>query len=72
VAWTVGESGAMICIKSTRDKILLYFNQENRRYPLSETAQAMRYLGTGHAQGKVVIEITHAGARFRNFQDVFS
>jgi len=47
----------MICIKSTRDKILLYFNQENRRYPLSETAQAMRYLGTGHAQGKVVITV---------------
>ncbi|MGQ0600996.1 MAG: zinc-binding dehydrogenase, partial [Anaerolineales bacterium] len=27
----------------------------DRTYPLSETAEAMRYLGTGHARGKVVI-----------------
>jgi NADPH:quinone reductase-like Zn-dependent oxidoreductase len=27
----------------------------DRRYPLSETAEAMRYLGAGHAQGKVII-----------------
>jgi len=27
----------------------------DRTYPLSETAEAMRYLGEGHAQGKVVI-----------------
>jgi NADPH:quinone reductase-like Zn-dependent oxidoreductase len=27
----------------------------DRRYPLSETAEALRYLGEGHAKGKVVI-----------------
>jgi len=27
----------------------------DRRYPLSEAAEALRYLGEGHAQGKVVI-----------------
>ncbi len=27
----------------------------DRRYPFSETAQAMRYLGEGHARGKIVI-----------------
>lgn len=27
----------------------------DRRYPLSEVAEALRYLGEGHAQGKVVI-----------------
>jgi len=27
----------------------------DRRYPLSEVPEALRYLGEGHAQGKVVI-----------------
>jgi len=27
----------------------------DRRYPLSEAAQALRYLGEGHARGKIVI-----------------
>jgi NADPH:quinone reductase-like Zn-dependent oxidoreductase len=27
----------------------------DRRYPLSETAEALRYLGDGHARGKIVI-----------------
>ena len=27
----------------------------DRRYPLSETAEALRYLGEGHARGKVII-----------------
>ena len=31
----------------------------DRRYPLSETAEAMRYLGTGHARGKVVVTVDH-------------
>lgn len=31
----------------------------DRRYPLSEAAEAMRYLGTGHARGKVVITVDH-------------
>jgi len=31
----------------------------DRRYPLSETAEALRYLEEGHAQGKVVITVEH-------------
>lgn len=27
----------------------------DRRYPLSEAAEALRYFGEGHAQGKVII-----------------
>ena len=33
----------------------------DRRYPLSETAEALRYLGAGHARGKVVITMDHDG-----------
>ena len=29
----------------------------DRRYPLSEAAEALRYLGAGHARGKVVISV---------------
>lgn len=32
----------------------------DRRYPFLETAEAMRYLGTGHARGKVVITVDHS------------
>ena len=31
----------------------------DRRYPLSEAAEAIRYLGAGHAKGKVVITVDH-------------
>ncbi len=31
----------------------------DRRYPLSEAAEALRYLGEGHARGKVVITMEH-------------
>lgn len=31
----------------------------DRRFPLSETAEALRYLGEGHARGKVVITVEH-------------
>jgi NADPH:quinone reductase-like Zn-dependent oxidoreductase len=31
----------------------------DRCYPLAETAEAIRYLETGHARGKVVITVTH-------------
>ena len=31
----------------------------DRRYPLGETAEAIRYLEEGHAQGKVVITVKH-------------
>jgi NADPH:quinone reductase-like Zn-dependent oxidoreductase len=29
----------------------------DRRYPLSETADAIRYHGEGHARGKVVVTV---------------
>lgn len=31
----------------------------DRRYPLHEVAEALRYYGGGHAQGKVVITVEH-------------
>ena len=31
----------------------------DRRYPLAEVAEALRYRDEGHAQGKVVISIHH-------------
>jgi NADPH:quinone reductase-like Zn-dependent oxidoreductase len=31
----------------------------DRRYPLSETAEALRYLGEGHVKGKIVITVEH-------------
>ncbi len=33
----------------------------DRMYPLSETAEALRYLGGGHTQGKIVITVVPAG-----------
>ena len=32
----------------------------DRRYPLRETAEALRYLGEGHARGKIVITMEHS------------
>ena len=32
----------------------------DRRYPLSATAEALRYLGEGHARGKIVITVEHS------------
>ena len=29
----------------------------DRRYPLRDAAEAMRYLGAGHGQGKVILEV---------------
>jgi NADPH:quinone reductase-like Zn-dependent oxidoreductase len=31
----------------------------DRRYPLSEAAEALRYLEKRHAQGKVVLTVEH-------------
>ena len=31
----------------------------DKRYSLSETAEALRYLGEGHAKGKVVVTVEH-------------
>lgn len=33
----------------------------DRRYPLSETADAVRYLAEGHARGKVIVTVNHDG-----------
>lgn len=33
----------------------------DRRYPLNETAEAIRYLETGHARGKVIITMPNGG-----------
>jgi NADPH:quinone reductase-like Zn-dependent oxidoreductase len=33
----------------------------DRRYPLSEVAEALRYYGEGHAQGKVVVTVADGG-----------
>jgi NADPH:quinone reductase-like Zn-dependent oxidoreductase len=33
----------------------------DRRYQLSEAAEALRYLGSGHARGKIVISVVHNG-----------
>jgi NADPH:quinone reductase-like Zn-dependent oxidoreductase len=30
----------------------------DRTYPLNETAEAIRYLGEGHARGKVVVTVS--------------
>jgi NADPH:quinone reductase-like Zn-dependent oxidoreductase len=35
----------------------------DRTYPLSQTAEAFRYYGEGHARGKVVITIDHNDKR---------
>ena len=31
----------------------------DRRYPLSEVSEALRYYGEGHAQGKIVITVAN-------------
>lgn len=33
----------------------------DRCYPLSEVAEALRYLGAGHARGKVVVRVAAGG-----------
>ena len=37
----------------------------DRLYPLSETAEAMRYFGEGHKKGKVVITLEHDNKTFK-------
>jgi len=38
----------------------------DRRYPLSEVAEALRYFGEGHARGKVVIAVEHNGKTYQS------
>jgi len=33
----------------------------DKRYPLGEVAEALRYFGKGHARGKIVITVEHNG-----------
>ena len=56
----------VVSSKSSREDLLFLkelietgglFPVIDRRYPLSETAEALRYLGQGHARGKVVITV---------------
>jgi NADPH:quinone reductase-like Zn-dependent oxidoreductase len=57
--------GGVSAKRSQKDLILLKELLEagkvvpviDRRYPLSEAAEALRYLGEGHARGKVVITV---------------
>ena len=53
----VGESGAMICINSTRDKILPYFNRENRSCSWSKILEMIPYSDKGLVKGKAVITV---------------
>src|SRR6266446_3183587 len=41
----------------------------DRRYPLSDAAEAIRYLEEGHAQGKVVITVEHGNALRANISE---
>jgi NADPH:quinone reductase-like Zn-dependent oxidoreductase len=46
----------LLCIKELLEtgKIVPVID---RRYPLCETAEAIRYLETGHARGKVIVTV---------------
>lgn len=39
----------------------------DRVFPLAETAEALRYIDTGHARGKVVVKIPHVSTMIRPF-----
>jgi len=57
--------GAMLARSNQKDLVFMKELLEagkvvsviDRRYPLSEVAEAIRYYGEGHAQGKVVITL---------------
>ncbi len=44
----------------------------SRRYPLAETADALAHIETGHAQGKVVIEIKSDSPSVKHEQDAYA
>lgn len=52
-----GENGAMTCIKSTRDRMLLYFNRENRLCPFDETGEVIKNLMEEQVPGRLVITV---------------
>lgn len=51
------ESDQELPISELLSQALPLMKKEYRRYPLSETADAIRYLEDGHAKGKVIISI---------------
>jgi NADPH:quinone reductase-like Zn-dependent oxidoreductase len=70
----LSESGGrkMTVVSAKRNQKDLFFLKElvesrkifpviDRRYPLNHTAEALRYLGAGHARGKVVITVRDSG-----------
>jgi len=60
--------GAMLVRPNQKDLVLMKELLEagkvvpviDRRYPLSEVAEALRYYGQGHSRGKVVITVEHS------------
>ncbi len=66
VSGTSSKSIGMLTVKPNRQDLLTIIELTeagqvattiDRRYPLSETAEAIRYVGAGHSKGKVVITI---------------
>ena len=59
------KTGSMLAKPNQKDYVFLIELFEagkvvpviDRRYPLSEVPEALRYYGEGHAQGKVVITV---------------
>jgi NADPH:quinone reductase-like Zn-dependent oxidoreductase len=45
-------------IKSGKIKLVI-----DKHYSLSETAEALRYLGEGHAKGKIVVTVKHSAGK---------
>ena len=71
-SWVSRTSSQKILVMGESKPILVFFRFVNelldtgivvrvidRQYPLSETADAIRYLETGHARGKVVITVDY-------------
>jgi NADPH:quinone reductase-like Zn-dependent oxidoreductase len=68
LSWTGNKKmGSMMTHSNQKDLVFLKELLEagkvvpviDRRYPLSEVAEAIRYLVEGHARGKVVITVEH-------------
>lgn len=65
--------GALVAKRSQKDLTVLKDLLEagkvvpmiDKRYPLSEAAEALRYLGAGHARGKVVLVMESASAHHK-------
>jgi NADPH:quinone reductase-like Zn-dependent oxidoreductase len=61
--------GSLTTTEKTKVKDLVYMKELieagkvvpviDRRYPLSEVAEAVRYYGERHSQGKIIITVEH-------------